>query len=91
MQRSLDAGCDLHVTKPVSKAVLLNLIEHCCKGRAEEAAISRPYDVLADLGDPALMAEVSQLFLEEMDRLMVTIDAAFADSDFKKLGTTCIR
>ncbi len=27
MQRSLDAGCDIHVTKPVSKAVLLNLIE----------------------------------------------------------------
>ncbi len=40
----------------------------------------------ADLGDPALMAEVAQLFLEEMDRLIVTIDTALADSDFKKLG-----
>ncbi len=86
MQRSLDAGCDIHVTKPVSKSVLLNLIDSLLQGRAEEAAISRPYDVSADLGDPALMAEVSQLFLEEMDRLMVTIDAAFADADLKKLG-----
>jgi len=42
--------------------------------------------VAADLGDPALMAEVSQLFLEEMDRLMVTIDAAFAETNLKKLG-----
>src|SRR6202023_4109081 len=32
MQRSLDAGCDFHVTKPVSKAVLLNLLESLLKG-----------------------------------------------------------
>jgi len=86
MQRSLDAGCDLHITKPVSKSVLLNLIEGLLKGPVDEAAISRPYDVAADLGDPELLAEVSQLFLDEMDRLIVTIDAAFASSDFRKLG-----
>ena len=86
MQRSLDAGCDIHVTKPVSKSTLLNLIDGLLKGKGEDAAISRPYDVAADLGDPALMAEVSQLFLEEMDRLMVTIDAAFAETNLKKLG-----
>ena len=33
-----------------------------------------------------MFSEVSQLFLEEMDRLMVTIEGALADSDFKKLG-----
>ena len=85
MQRSLDAGCDFHVTKPVSKAVLLNLLESLLKGRAEPS-VSKPYDVAAELGDPELFAEVSQLFLDEMDRLMLTIEEAFADSDFKKLG-----
>ena len=40
--------------------------------------------------DPALFAEVSQLFLDEMDRLIVTIEAAFADSDFMKSETTFI-
>jgi len=85
MQRSLDAGCDFHVTKPVSKSVLLNLIESLLKGRADEASVSKPYDVAAELGDPELFAEVAQLFLDEMDRLMTGIDAAFADSDFKKL------
>ena len=86
MERSLDAGCDFHVTKPVSKSVLINLLESLLKGRPEEAPASKPYDVAAELSDPELFAEVSQLFLDEMDRLMVTIDAAFADSDFKKLG-----
>jgi signal transduction histidine kinase/CheY-like chemotaxis protein len=86
MERSLDAGCDFHVTKPVSKSVLLNLLESLLKGRPEEAPASKPYDVAAELSDPELFAEVSQLFLDEMDRLMVTIDAAFAESDFKKLG-----
>ena len=84
-QRSLDAGCDFHVTKPVSKAVLLELLRFADAGPRRRAAISRPYDVAAELDDPALFAEVSQLFLEEMDRLIVTIEAAFADSDFKKL------
>jgi signal transduction histidine kinase/CheY-like chemotaxis protein/HPt (histidine-containing phosphotransfer) domain-containing protein len=86
MERSLDAGCDFHVTKPVSKSVLLNLLESLLKGRPEEAPASKPYDVAAELSDPELFAEVSQLFLDEMDRLMETIDRAFADSDFKKLG-----
>jgi two-component system, sensor histidine kinase and response regulator len=86
MERSLDAGCDFHVTKPVSKSVLLNLLESLTKGRADEAPVSKPYDVAAELGDPELFAEVSQLFLDEMDRLMVNIDAAFADSDFRKLS-----
>jgi CheY-like chemotaxis protein len=86
MERSLDAGCDFHVTKPVSKSVLLNLLESLTKGRADEAPVSKPYDVPAELGDPELFAEVSQLFLDEMDRLMLTIAAALADSDFKKLG-----
>ncbi len=85
MQRSLDAGCDFHVTKPVSKSVLLNLIESLLKGGADEASGSKPYDVAAELGDPELFAEVAQLFLDEMDHLMAGIDAAFADSDFKKL------
>jgi two-component system sensor histidine kinase/response regulator len=84
-ERSLDAGCDFHVTKPVSKAVLLELLDSLVKGRHEEAQSSTPYDVAAELDDPALFAEVSQLFLTEMDRLIVAIDAAFADSDFKKL------
>jgi CheY-like chemotaxis protein len=84
-ERSLDAGCDLHVTKPVSKAVLLELLDSLVKGRAGEAPVSRPYDVAAELDDPELFAEVAQLFLSEMDRLVETIDAAFADSDFKKL------
>ena len=62
-ERSLDAGCDFHVTKPVSKAVLLELLDSLVKGRHEEAQSSTPYDVAAELDDPALFAEVSQLFL----------------------------
>jgi HPt (histidine-containing phosphotransfer) domain-containing protein len=65
--------------------VLLELLDSLVKGRHEEAQSSTPYDVAAELDDPALFAEVSQLFLTEMDRLIVAIDAAFADSDFKKL------
>jgi CheY-like chemotaxis protein/HPt (histidine-containing phosphotransfer) domain-containing protein len=84
-ERSLDAGCDFHVTKPVSKAVLLELLDSLVRGRPEEAQSSTPYDIAAELDDPALFAEVSELFLKEMDRLIVTIDAAFAASDFKKL------
>ena len=86
MERSLDAGCDFHVTKPVSKSVLLNLLDSLLSGRPEEAPASKPYDVAAELSDPELFAEVSQLFLDEMDRLIDHIDASFADSDFKKLG-----
>ena len=85
MQRSLDAGCDFHVTKPVSKSVLLNLLESLLKSGADEAPVSKPYDVAAELDDPALFAEVAQLFLDEMDRLTASMDAAFADPDFKKL------
>ena len=85
MERSLDAGCDFHVTKPVSKSVLAQPDRVATEGRADEASASKPYDVAAELGDPELFAEVAQLFLDEMDRLMVAIDAAFADSDFKKL------
>ena len=84
-ERSLDAGCDFHVTKPVSKAVLLELIDTLVKGRADEAPVAKAYDVAAELDDPALFAEVAQLFITEMDRLIATIDTAFADSDFKKL------
>jgi signal transduction histidine kinase/DNA-binding response OmpR family regulator len=86
MERSLHAGCDYHVTKPVSKAVLLNLLESLLAGRTDQVPASKPYDVAAELGDPELFAEVSQLFLDEMDRLMVTIEEAFAVSDFRKLG-----
>jgi HPt (histidine-containing phosphotransfer) domain-containing protein len=61
------------------------LLDSLVKGRPEEAQSSTPYDVAAELDDPALFAEVSQLFLAEMDRLIVAIDGAFADSDYKKL------
>jgi CheY-like chemotaxis protein len=84
-ERSLDAGCDLHVTKPVSKAVLLEVIDSLVRRRAEEVPVSKPYDVAAELDDPALFAEVAELFLDEMDRLMGSIDTAFADSNFKQL------
>ncbi len=84
-ERSLEAGCDLHVTKPVSKAVLLELLANLISGRADEAPVSKPYDVAAELDDPALFAEVAELFLDEMDRLIVSIDAALAESDFKQL------
>ena len=84
-ERSLDAGCDFHVTKPVSKAVLLELLDSLVRGRTDQAHSSAPYDIAAELDDPALFAEVAELFLKEMDRLIVTIDAAFAASDFKKL------
>ena len=85
MQKSLDAGCDYHVTKPVSKAVLLELLASLVKGRIEEPTDDKPYDVAEELGDPELFAEVSQLFLTEMDRLMASIEAAVAASDLKKL------
>ncbi len=84
-ERSLDAGCDFHVTKPVSKSVLLELLDSLMQGRPDNAAAPSQYDAVADLDDPALFAEVAQLFLTEMDRLLVSIDGAFADSDFKKL------
>ena len=85
MQRSLDAGCDLHVTKPVSKAILLNLFETILQGRRVEEAPANSYSGVSDLDDPALLAEVSQLFVTEMDRLMVAINEAFQASDLKKL------
>jgi signal transduction histidine kinase/CheY-like chemotaxis protein len=85
-EKSLDAGCDFHVTKPVSKAVLLDLLNSLMEGRSDSAPAAKPYDAAAEIGDPALFAEVAQLFLDEMDRLMITIDTAFADSDLKKLG-----
>jgi signal transduction histidine kinase/DNA-binding response OmpR family regulator len=85
-EKSLDAGCDFHVTKPVSKSVLLELLGSLLDGRTEEASNSDPYDAAAELGDPMLFAEVAQLFLQEMDRLILVIDAAFAAADFKKLG-----
>ncbi len=84
-EKSLDAGCDFHLTKPISKAVLLELLDSLIKGHADEASAPQPYYVAADLDDPALFAEVAQLFLSEMDRLIVAIEAAFADSDFMKL------
>jgi HPt (histidine-containing phosphotransfer) domain-containing protein len=85
MEKSLEAGCDFHVTKPVSKAVLLELLASLVKGRSEPPAEEKPYNVAEELDDPELFAEVSQLFLTEMDRLMANIDAAVAESDFKKL------
>jgi HPt (histidine-containing phosphotransfer) domain-containing protein len=85
-EKSLDAGCDFHVAKPVSKSVLLGLIESLLEGRTAEAPKSSAYDPSAELSDPSLFAEVAPLFLAEMDRLMLTIDAAFAVADFKKLG-----
>jgi signal transduction histidine kinase/CheY-like chemotaxis protein len=85
MQRSLDAGCDLHVTKPVSKAILLNLFETILQGRPAEEPSGNTYQSVSDLEDPALLAEVSQLFVTEMDRLMVSITEAFQASDLKKL------
>jgi signal transduction histidine kinase/DNA-binding response OmpR family regulator len=84
-QHSLDAGCDFHVTKPVSKATLLELLDSLIKGRSEPVVPAASYDVAAELDDPALFAEVAQLFLAELNRLITIIDAAFADSDFKQL------
>jgi CheY-like chemotaxis protein len=85
MQRSLDAGCDLHVTKPVSKAILINLFETILQGRNVDEAPASSYGGVSDLDDPALLAEVSQLFVTEMDKLMVSINEAFQQSDIKKL------
>jgi len=85
MQRSLDAGCDLHVTKPVSKTILINLFETILQGRRIEETPANSYGGVSDLDDPALLAEVSQLFVTEMDRLMVAINEAFQASDLKKL------
>jgi signal transduction histidine kinase/CheY-like chemotaxis protein len=84
-EKSLEAGCDFHLTKPISKAVLLDLLDSLIKGRIDEGSTPQPYPVAPELDDPALFDEVAQLFLAEMDRLIVTIDEAFADSDFKKL------
>ena len=83
-ERSLDAGCDFHVTKPVSKAVLLELLDSLVRGHAEEAQSSTPYDIAAELDDHTVRRGF-RLFLKEMDRLILSIDAASAQSDFKKL------
>ena len=117
MQRSLDAGCDFHLTKPVSKATLLDLMHTVLQERASEppdrsdqeqssprpaetaaqpppelqaatvsVATPKPKSGLSDLNDPALVAEISDLFVTEMGRLMVTLNRAFESADHKTLG-----
>jgi two-component system sensor histidine kinase/response regulator len=83
--RSLDAGCDFHVTKPVSKAVLLDLIRGILEQRAQQAPEPETFDTISDLKDPAVFAEISELFVSEMNRLLTTIDHAFANSEFEKM------
>ncbi len=86
MQRSLQAGCDYHVPKPVSKAVLLKLLESIFSGGAAAESAANSYGGMADIDDPAMVAEISQLFVAEMDRLNLAIDAAAEVGDFKRLS-----
>jgi CheY-like chemotaxis protein len=116
LQRSLDAGCDFHLTKPVSKATLLDLMlavlqeravqrEHAHEGNGQsdqaeiaekphasvEASPRSPTAAdsrggLSELTDPAVVAEISDLFVTEMSRLMVTLNHAFETADFTSLG-----
>lgn len=83
--RSLDAGCDFHVTKPVSKAVLVDLIRSILDTRAQQSQGPESFDTISDLKDPAVFAEISELFVSEMNRLLALIERAFAQSEFQKM------
>jgi CheY-like chemotaxis protein len=83
---SLDAGCDFHVTKPVSKAVLVDLVGNILDSRGQQSPEPETFDTISDLNDPAVFAEISELVVSEMNRLLALIDQAFVQSEFDKIG-----
>jgi PAS domain S-box-containing protein len=72
VQKSLDAGCTAHLTKPIRKATLLHAIEEHTMGRVR---------VRVDSG----LAELVPRFLENRRRDVEAIAAALAHADYENV------
>jgi CheY-like chemotaxis protein len=72
VQKSLDAGCTAHLTKPIRKATLLHAIEEHTMGRVRVRVDSR-------------LAELVPGFLENRRRDVEAIAAALAHADYENV------
>ena len=72
VQKSLDAGCTAHLTKPIRKATLLHAIEEHTMGRVRVRVNSS-------------LAELVPRFLENRRRDVATIAAALKHADYENV------
>jgi len=78
-QKSLDAGCDAHLTKPIQKAVLFEAIRRY--------ALSEAADSIHVLVDSAL-EDIIPVYLENRRAEVVSLRAALARLDFPAVRIT---
>ena len=83
IQRSLAAGCDDHLTKPIRKATLLRAIERHVPTGAPEPAAPRAPEIRVLVDDS--LRELAPGYLENRRRDLPRLAAALADGDWETI------
>jgi PAS domain S-box-containing protein len=86
--RSLQAGMDAHVVKPLDGPSLLGLLERLTERKQRRRSVAPP---ASNIADAALQREAAALLLEEHPRLVERLRAALRNGDAEALARVAHR
>ncbi|HEX9389787.1 MAG TPA: response regulator [Usitatibacteraceae bacterium] len=87
-ERCKQAGMDGYLTKPIRPAMLIEAVEQARTGSPEVAPdiIDRAALMERVGGDPRLLAEIVDIFVDNCDKILVACRSAFARRDVEKFA-----